>query len=53
MESMSEAAKKDIPLRKMLCRDCVLSGREQEGRNINLEEGKLDFIWTGYVTVQS
>lgn len=39
MESKSEAEKKkDIPLRKMPYSACVLSGREQEGRNINSRE---------------
>lgn len=39
--------KKDIPLRKMPCKDCVLSGREQAGKNINSKEDKLGLYLDG------
>ena len=53
MESMSEAEKKDIPLRKMPYRDCVLSEREQEGRNINSKEDKFGlYLDRSIVTIQ-
>ena len=50
---MSEAEKKDIPLRKLPYRDCVLSEREEEGENINSDEKFGLYLDRNIVTVQS